>query len=134
VAQVQADLRRRILRAFVGRGLLGARPPFAMDRLRKEGNVLGYRCAKQHSEPGSDKRGAKADELHRTPLEPLIPLVNSEFLSVDRPGTALLRARRGFLRGLRALPRGDTRPHGVDMPIRRSSRRWEATAVSYGLT
>ena len=30
VAQVQADLRRRILR-------YGAHPPFAMDRLRKEG-------------------------------------------------------------------------------------------------
>jgi hypothetical protein len=28
-----------------------------------------YRCAKQHSEPGSDKRGAKVDELHLTPLE-----------------------------------------------------------------
>jgi hypothetical protein len=26
-------------------------------------------CAKQHSEPGSDKRGAKVDELHLTPLE-----------------------------------------------------------------
>jgi hypothetical protein len=69
-------------------------------------------------EPGSDKRGAKADELHRTPLEPLIPLVNSEFLSVNRPDTALLRARRGFPRGLRALPRGDTWFHGVEMPIR----------------
>jgi hypothetical protein len=107
VAQVQADLRRRILRAFVGRGLLAscdakdmlayqhsgfsvdagvlieahdraalerllrycARPPFAMDRLRKERNALVYRCAKQHSEPGSDKRGAKVDELHLTPLE-----------------------------------------------------------------
>jgi hypothetical protein len=107
VAQVQRDLRRRILRAFVGRGLLEscdakdmlayqhsgfsvdagvcieahdraalerllrycARPPFAMDRLRKEGAALVYRCAKQHSEPGSDKRGAKADELHLTPLE-----------------------------------------------------------------
>ena len=107
VAQVQADLRRRILRAYVGRGLLEscdakemlayqhsgfsvdagvcieaddraalerllrycARPPFAMDRLRKEGTALGYRCAKQHSEPGSDKRGAKADELHLTPQE-----------------------------------------------------------------
>jgi hypothetical protein len=107
VAQVQADLRRRILRAFVGRGLLEscdakemlayqhsgfsvdagvrieaddraalerllrycARPPFAMDRLRKEGTALVYRCAKQHSEPGSDKRGAKVDELHLTPLE-----------------------------------------------------------------
>ena len=107
VAQVQADLRRRILRAFVGRGLLEscdakdmlayqhsgfsvdagvcieaddraalerllrycARPPFAMDRLRKEGAALVYRCAKQHSEPGSDKRGAKVDELRLTPLE-----------------------------------------------------------------
>jgi hypothetical protein len=28
-----------------------------------------YRCAKQHSEPGSDKRGAKVDELHLTPLD-----------------------------------------------------------------
>ena len=46
-----------------------ARPPFAMDRLRKEGAALVYRCAKQRSEPTSDKRGAKADELHLTPLE-----------------------------------------------------------------
>ena len=107
VAQVQATLRRRILRAFVGRGLLEkvdakdmlayqhsgfsvdagvciqahdraglerllrycAPPPFAMDRLRKEGNDLVYRCAKQRSEPTSDKRGAKVDELHLTPLE-----------------------------------------------------------------
>jgi hypothetical protein len=46
-----------------------ARPPFAMDRLRKEGAALVYRCAKQHSEPSSDKRGAKVDELHLTPLE-----------------------------------------------------------------
>ena len=46
-----------------------ARPPFAMDRLRKEGSDLVYRCAKQHSEPNSDKRGAKADELNLTPLE-----------------------------------------------------------------
>jgi hypothetical protein len=107
VFQVQATLRRRILRAFVSRGLLEsfeakemlaykhsgfsvdagvcieaqdraalerllrycARPPFAMDRLRKEGVELVYRCAKQRSEPGSDKRGAKIDELHLTPLE-----------------------------------------------------------------
>ena len=107
VAQVRSDLRRRILRAFVGRGLLEscdakemlayqhsgfsvdagvcieaddraalerllrycARPPFAMDRLRKEGCDLVYRCAKQHSEPGSDKRGAKVDEITLTPLE-----------------------------------------------------------------
>ena len=107
VAQVQADLRRRILCAFVGRGLIEkadakemlayqhsgfsvdagvcieaddraalerllrscARPPFAMERLRKEGAALVYRCAKQRSEPSSDKRGAKADELTLTPLE-----------------------------------------------------------------
>ena len=107
VAQVQATLRRRILRAFVGRGLLDscdakvmlgyqhsgfsvdagvcieahdraalerllrycARPPFALDRLRKAGAALVYRCAKQYSEPSSDKRGARVDELHLTPLE-----------------------------------------------------------------
>jgi hypothetical protein len=46
-----------------------ARPPFAMERLRKEGAALVYRCAKQRSEPGSDKRGAKAGELRLTPLE-----------------------------------------------------------------
>jgi hypothetical protein len=28
-----------------------------------------YRCARQHSEPSSDKRGARVDELHLTPLE-----------------------------------------------------------------
>ena len=105
VAQVQADLRRRILRAFVGRGLIGqadakemlgyqhsgfsvdagvrieaddraalerllrycARPPFACARLRRA--TLVYRCAKLHSEPSSDKRGARVDELHFTALE-----------------------------------------------------------------
>ena len=46
-----------------------ARPPSAMERLRKEGAALVYRCAKQHSEPTGDKRGAKVDELHLTPLE-----------------------------------------------------------------
>ena len=107
VAPVQTTLQKRILRAFVGRGLLEnfeakemlgykhsgfsvdagvcieshdrpglerllrycARPPFAMDRLRKEGSKLVYRCGKQRSEPTSDKRGAKVDELHLTPLE-----------------------------------------------------------------
>ena len=49
----------------------GARPPCSMERLRKEGAELVYRCAKQSSEPGSDKRGAKVDELHLTPLEPI---------------------------------------------------------------
>jgi hypothetical protein len=110
VTQVQATLRKRILRAFVGRGLLEgfeakemlgykhsgfsvdtsvciaaddraglerllrycARPPFAMERLRKAGSELVYRCAKQHSEPGGnphDKRGAKVDVITLTPLE-----------------------------------------------------------------
>ena len=118
MAKAQANLRRRILRAFVGRGLLEgfeaqemlgykhsgfsvdtsvciaaqdrsglerllrycARPPFACARLRKAGSELIYRCAKQRSEPGSDRRdqrnanrgakhGAQADELHLTPLE-----------------------------------------------------------------
>jgi len=93
VAQAQTDLRRRILRAFVGRGLLqscdakemlayqhsgfsvdagvciGAHDRAALERLRKEGAELVYRCAKQHSEPSGDKRGARVDELHLTPLE-----------------------------------------------------------------
>ena len=84
VVLAQADLRRRILRAFVGRGLLEsfeakemlayqhsfsvdagvsieahdraalqrllsccARPPYAMDRLRKAGATSVSRCAKQ---------------------------------------------------------------------------------------
>ena len=110
LGQVQASLRRRILRAFVGRGLLKgfeakemlgykhsgfsvdtsvciaahdraglerllrycARPPFALERLRKAGSELVYRCAKQHSEPGRhphNKRGGKADEITLPPLE-----------------------------------------------------------------
>jgi Putative transposase len=116
VAQVQATLRRRILRAFVGRGLLEsfeakdmlgykhsgfsvdtsvrieaadraglerllrycARPAFSMERLRKVGKDLVYRCAKQHSEPGGDRRAdprgvnnreVRADEITLTPLE-----------------------------------------------------------------
>ena len=40
-----------------------------MDRLRKAGATLVYRCAKQNSEPASDKRGIKAHELTLTPLE-----------------------------------------------------------------
>ena len=59
----------RLLRDF-------ARPAFALDRLRKAGRELILRCAKQHSEPGSDhrdrrnaKRGVRSDALHLTPLE-----------------------------------------------------------------
>ena len=40
-----------------------------MERLRTEGAGLVYRCAKRSSEPACDKRGAKIDELHLTPLE-----------------------------------------------------------------
>jgi Putative transposase len=40
-----------------------------MDRLRKGGYALVYRCAKQNSEPTGDKRGTKVDELTLTPLE-----------------------------------------------------------------
>jgi hypothetical protein len=109
---VQTDLRRCILRAFVGRGLLEsvdakemlayphsgfsvdagvcieahdraalerllrycARQPLSMERLRKDGAALVYRCAKQSSEPSTDRRGAKADELHLT-LERIAALV-----------------------------------------------------------
>ena len=46
-----------------------AHPPFAMERLRKAGGELVYRCAKQHSEPGHDKRGTQVDEITLTPLE-----------------------------------------------------------------
>jgi Putative transposase len=50
-----------------------------LERLRKAGNDLVYRCAKQHSEPGGDRRevnkragnqrGVKQDEITLTPLE-----------------------------------------------------------------
>jgi hypothetical protein len=102
VAQAQAALRRRILRAFVGRGLLesfeaknilgyrhsgfsvdtsvriAAHDRAGLERLRKAGNDLVYRCAKQRSEPGGawridprgvNNRGVKAGELTLTPLE-----------------------------------------------------------------
>ena len=111
-SRVQADLRRRILRAFVGRGLLEscdakdmlayqhdgfsadagvcieahdraalerplrycARPPFARDRLRKEGVELVYRCAKQCSEPTSDNFGVLAPNSPlRAPLGNAVP-------------------------------------------------------------
>lgn len=121
VAQVQTTLRTRILRAFVGRGLLQnfeakemldyrhsgfsvdtsvrieahdraalerllgycARPPFSMERLRKAGNELVYRCAKQHSEPASNRRVPRTDELTLTPLE----LINRIAALVPPPRT-----------------------------------------------
>ena len=45
-----------------------------MERLHKEGAALVYRCAKQRSEPTSDKRGAKVDEMRLTPLAEAVPL------------------------------------------------------------
>lgn len=34
-----------------------------MERSRKEGGALVYRCAKQRGQPTLDKHGVKADEL-----------------------------------------------------------------------
>jgi Putative transposase len=59
VTQVQATLRRRILRAFVGRGLLES---------FEAKEMLGYR----HIEPSGHRRGPKADELTFTPLELIV--------------------------------------------------------------
>ena len=118
LTRVQARLRKRILRVFVGRGQLEdfearemqvykhsgfsvhtrvciaahdraglerllwccARPPFALDRLRKAGSELVYRCAKQHSEPGHNKRSTQVDEITLTPLE----LIDRQARQVDR--------------------------------------------------
>ena len=70
-----------------------ARTPLAMDRLRKAGSELVYRCSKQRSEPGNyhhaDKRGTKADELHLTPLE-LIERIAALVPRHARTGTATL--------------------------------------------
>ena len=46
-----------------------ARLAFAIDPLRKKDFALVCHCAKQHSEPGSDKRGTKVNEITLTPLE-----------------------------------------------------------------
>jgi ATP-dependent Lon protease len=46
------------------------------------------------------------------------PSCEQRILAVDRPGTALLRTRCGFLRGLRGLPRGDTWHHVLEFPSR----------------
>ena len=63
-------LRRKTARAWSACcATAPARPPFALERLRKAGSELVYRCAKQYSEPSRDKRGTKADELTLTPLE-----------------------------------------------------------------
>jgi len=38
-------------------------------RSRRSPEEAGRRCAKQHSKPGSDKRGTTVDELHLSPLD-----------------------------------------------------------------
>lgn len=57
---MQAHVRKRILRAFVARGHLDAHDAkdmaeraasFTMDRLKRRGADLVYRCGKGHSEP-----------------------------------------------------------------------------------
>ena len=50
---------------------------------------LVYRCGKQRSEPTSDKRGAKVDELHLTPLE-LIDRIAALVPHHAPTGTAIL--------------------------------------------
>ena len=40
-----------------------------MNSLRNEDAALVYRCARYHSQPDSDRRGAKADEITLTPLQ-----------------------------------------------------------------
>ena len=60
VAQVQASLHKRNLRAFVGRGLLEG---------FEAKEMLGYRCAKQHSEPGGKLHGKRAPRRTRSPSE-----------------------------------------------------------------
>ena len=90
-----------------------ARPPFAMERLRKEGAALVYRCAKQHSEPGSDKRGAKVDELTLTPLElidriaALVPPPRTHrhrYFGVLAPNSPLRAAVTALAAPVQALP------------------------------
>lgn len=57
--------------------------PFSMERLRKAGSELVYRCAKHYIAPSSDKRGTKADALHTTALE----LINRIAALVPPPRT-----------------------------------------------
>ncbi len=90
-----------------------AGPLFAMARLRKEGSDLMYRCAKQHSEPTTDKRGAKVDEPHLTPLE-LIDRIAAlappprthrrRYFGVLAPNSPLRAAAVGMAAAAQALP------------------------------
>ena len=62
---------------------------FPWSACAKRGSKLVYRCAKQRSEPTSDKRGAKVDELHLTPLE-LIDRIAALVPRHAPTGTAIL--------------------------------------------
>ena len=42
-----------------------ARPPFALERLRKAGGERVYRCTKQHSEPGGKLHGKRGTQPAR---------------------------------------------------------------------
>jgi hypothetical protein len=59
-----------------------------MERLRKAASTLVYLCAKQHSEPLSDRRtdqrGARADELALTPLELINPISGSRLTTFPK--------------------------------------------------
>ena len=67
-------------------------PPFAMDRLRKEGAALVYRCAKQHSEPAHRKslsRSMTVPRCHTGTHAVEIPIRGGRWLDcVGRCGTA----------------------------------------------
>jgi hypothetical protein len=152
VAQVQATLRSRILRAFVGRGLLQsfeakemlgyrhsgfsvdtsvriephdraglerllrycARPAFSMERLRKAGNDLVYRCAKQHSDPSS-----VSDQLRGRPA----CIVGSKPIGKQQPHHLVhcvgCNRSNGRVQWLLSAPNPcHTWSHAIEFPIR----------------
>ena len=108
-----------------------ARPLFAIERLRKEGSDPLYRCAKQHSEPSTDKRGTQVAEPHRTPLQP-IDRGPPSCRRRARTGTATLvcwrRTRRSGLRWWAWQRRRKRCRRGLRKPARAMARaclRWQ---------
>ena len=108
-----------------------------MERLGKEGAALVYRCAKQHSEPTSDKRGAKttlaalalpvtAQAEPSTTGEDVIgaPSLGSVLSTQDEPVAELVPPKRP----LTNLPVvGVDRPHLRSVPAA-VSQVWRADA------
>lgn len=92
-----------------------------MDRLRKEGAAMVYRSAKQRSEPSSDKRGAKVDELHFTPLE---------LTSRTVPTSGKYSNTLGHILSRRAYPRRVGHPCGMTV-TRRWARVLAASQIGY---